>query len=161
MLSPMTQKGERLRKEDIPDIFRVDEEGRVWRRADTTVNGNYRKVCWDGRIYLAHRVVAAWAYGEVPEHAVVCHLDGDPLNNRPENLLVGTQSDNVKHQFHVHKTKNWKGEGHPQSKLTTEQVLKIRELHAKGVAQTSLAADFGVSARQISGIVNREYWTHI
>ena len=46
------------------------------------------------KTYEVHRVVA-WAYlGERPGGMQVRHLDGDQLNNAPENLTYGTVSEN-------------------------------------------------------------------
>lgn len=48
----------------------------------------------NGRRVLAHRAAYAIHHGEWPE---VCdHIDGDPLNNRIENLRSGTQGENLK-----------------------------------------------------------------
>lgn len=44
---------------------------------------------------LAHRVIWAWCYGEWPVD-VIDHIDGDPVNNRIDNLRVVTQSENSK-----------------------------------------------------------------
>ena len=45
---------------------------------------------------LEHRLVAAIKYGSLPDGIVVRHLNGDKTDNRPENLLPGTQRDNVR-----------------------------------------------------------------
>ena len=47
------------------------------------------------RTMLVHRVVAAAFHGPAPEGHVVRHLDGDSLNNLPENLAYGTESENA------------------------------------------------------------------
>lgn len=59
-----------------------------------------------GRIFnetfKAHRVIWALYYGEWPDHEV-CHDDGDPANNRIDNLYDGTHEVNMKN---VKKSKN-------------------------------------------------------
>jgi len=47
---------------------------------------------WDPRtheLYYEHRAVAAWRLGRpLRPGEVVHHLDGDPTNNHPDNLVV-------------------------------------------------------------------------
>ena len=54
-----------------------------------------------------------------------------------------------------------KGESHPRSKLTTEQVIQIRELYSKGFSTNVIARNFKVSTWNIEEIVKRKTWTHI
>lgn len=49
----------------------------------------------DGEMYGAHRLVRAWVDGADPDPHVVDHWDGDPTNNRPWNLRLCTQSQNM------------------------------------------------------------------
>ena len=46
--------------------------------------------------FKVHRLVCRAFHGEPPsEHHEVRHLDGNPLNNRAENLAWGTRSENA------------------------------------------------------------------
>jgi|TARA_B110000503_G_scaffold39066_1_gene64279 predicted DNA-binding protein YlxM (UPF0122 family) len=54
-----------------------------------------------------------------------------------------------------------RGESHPRSKLTAEQVLQIRELYSKGFSSNVIARNFKVSTWNIEEIVKRKTWTHI
>lgn len=47
------------------------------------------------RTLRVHVLVAAAFHGPRPEGLEVRHLDGDPTNNRPENLAYGTHSENM------------------------------------------------------------------
>lgn len=59
-----------------------------------------------------HRLVALKKYG--PElfmtgSIVVRHLDGDRLNNEPENIAIGTQKDNIRdHMTANNEAKQWR-----------------------------------------------------
>ncbi len=62
--------------------------------------------------YYEHRVVALLTYGPnaVIPGSVVRHLNGDKLDNRPENLAYGTQGQNVRDHVDDRKElKLWRG----------------------------------------------------
>lgn len=54
-----------------------------------------------------------------------------------------------------------RGESHPRSKLTSEQVLQIRELHKQGFSTNVIARNFKVSKWNVEEIVKRKTWTHL
>ena len=54
----------------------------------------YRVVGVDGRLYKGHRLIWVWHHGNDPGR-YVDHLDGDPRNNRIENLEPVTNRENV------------------------------------------------------------------
>ena len=54
-----------------------------------------------------------------------------------------------------------RGESHPRSKLTSEQVKQIRELAKQGFSTNVIARNLKVSTWNIEEIVKRKTWTHI
>jgi|TARA_B110000908_G_C9929766_1_gene303370 predicted DNA-binding protein YlxM (UPF0122 family) len=54
-----------------------------------------------------------------------------------------------------------RGESHPQSKLTTEQVIQIRELANQGFSSNVIARNFKVSKWNVEQIIKKITWTHI
>lgn len=56
---------------------------------------------------------------------------------------------------------NLRGERHPRAKLSTEQVLKIRELYRMGFSTKIMARTFKVSKWNIEEIVNEKTWRHL
>lgn len=54
----------------------------------------YQIVTIRGKSYLVHRIVWYLANGPIPEGLVIDHIDGDPSNNRIENLRLATRSQN-------------------------------------------------------------------
>lgn len=60
------------------------------------------------------------------------------------------------------RAKNLIGENNPDSRLTNQQALEIRDLYSTGkYFQRVLAGMFKVSSATISSIVRRKTWTHI
>ena len=54
-----------------------------------------------------------------------------------------------------------RGESHPRSKLTNEEVLQIRKLYKQGFSTSVIARNYKVSKWNIDSIVNSRTWTHI
>jgi hypothetical protein len=54
-----------------------------------------------------------------------------------------------------------RGENHPNAKLKSEDVIKIRELYSKGFSIKVIARNFKVSNWNIREIVDRKTWVHI
>jgi hypothetical protein len=48
----------------------------------------------NGKIYLAHRLIFLYHHGYLPKY--IDHIDGNPLNNKIENLREATQQQNCK-----------------------------------------------------------------
>lgn len=114
-----------------------------------------------------HQVVAA-AFLPAPPARIgsrrgefnVNHIDGNKLNNRPENLEYITCSDNVHHARRTGLL-NVKGEKNNKAVLSAWQVGEIRQRYANGENQVSLASDYGVNQTTISRIILRDTWKHI
>ena len=53
----------------------------------------YKLVTIKEKTYLEHRIIYIMKHGEAPE--IIDHIDGNPLNNRIENLRPATKSQNL------------------------------------------------------------------
>lgn len=103
--------------------------------------------------YNVHKLIIFTFKGMRPEDYDICHGNGDYTDNRLENLRYDTKSQN---QIDMYRYGNKNGKG----KLSIEQVLKIRKLHATGnYTQTKLAEMFKVTIGAIGRIVNRKTFT--
>lgn len=58
-------------------------------------------------------------------------------------------------------SKNARGTGHGMTRLTEEQILKIRERRASGEVLRTIAEDFGISKAHVSRIANDQSWRHL
>lgn len=124
---------------DIPGfegLYRVSDQGEVWSCRKNRalglekLRGGYRRVLLvarDGsrRRELLHRTVLRTFVGPCPEGLVVRHLDGNPENNRIDNLKYGTVSENcldsVAHGTHnvAGKSKTHCPRGHEYNEANT------------------------------------------
>lgn len=103
---------------------------------------------------LLHRLICSAFHGEPkPKSLQVRHRDGNRENNRPENLLWGTQAENWDDR-RLHGTASV-GEKHWNSKFTDEERGHIRWAIEKGLcSQRHAARVLGVSQYAIYNIVH-------
>ena len=113
---------------------------------------------------FVHRAVLEAFVGLKPDGMVCRHLDGNPQNNRLENLRWGTPKENsadaIRHGTH-RPGGGHLGEDHHAAKFTEHQVLYVRDQYRRGEYIHSLARRFGVCRGTVRAIVNRRTWTHI
>lgn len=103
---------------------------------------------------VAHLVAAAFI-GK-PNGFYVCHNNGNPSDDRVENLRYDTQRGNCADKKH-HGTHQC-GENHGGHKLTESDVLKIRQDNR---SLQKIADDYGVVFSTIREIRHGRHWKHL
>ncbi|END7728784.1 NUMOD4 motif-containing HNH endonuclease [Escherichia coli] len=147
---------------------RVNLRGRLikgrWLKHNHNVNG-YKYVCLykDGvkKNILIHKLVASHFVGGFAEGLQVNHIDGDKYNNNYLNLEWVTPSGNISHSYGLESRGNVKGERNGNSKISNDDVIKIKEMVANGFPQCEVAKLFGIHNSKVSRIVNGKAWRHV
>lgn len=153
------------------DGYQASDDGQIRRIMDgETLNqyhhdSGYRSVSiyrtQKSRVPLVHRLVALAFLGEPPEGYQVNHKNGDKADNRLSNLEWVTPGENTRHAM-KHLGIDVRGANNGMSKLTAEEVLEIRRLHATGdYTQRELARQFGISFQHANALVLRRFWQHL
>jgi hypothetical protein len=104
-----------------------------------------------------HRLVADAFIDNPNMKPVVNHINGIKHDNRVENLEWCTQYENDLHAKITGLLNPPKGENHPLSKLTNEDVIHIRESKQNGC---ELAKKFNVPRSTITKIRKHYAWKH-
>lgn len=117
---------------------------------------------WLGKQEGVHRIAWRLLHGEVPGRLHVLHrCDNTICVNAQEHLFLGTHQQNMEDRDRKGRRRPPQGAEHGHSKLTEEQVLKIRELRATGIKNIDIAKMFGVSQSMVSKIGLGHYWRHL
>lgn len=98
-----------------------------------------------------HQLITSTFLGPTPEGKEILHIDGNPKNNRLDNLKFGSRTDNI---LDVYK------QGKAWRKLNLKQVDEIRELLRLGYSGAFIARKFNISQVTVSKIKTGKsyYW---
>ncbi len=111
------------------------------------------------RRYFVHQLVATAFHGLCPEGLVTRHRDGDQNNNRPENLLHGTQAQNIADREAHGRTV--RGDQSHLAKVTDAQALEILRRFNAGESGPSLAQAFGVTKSMVYALKHGRIRRHL
>lgn len=111
----------------------------------------------NGRLTRATRIICDRVFGNPPHptcHAA--HLCGRSTCVNPQHLQWATSKENNAHKI-IHGTIA-RGERHGLSKLTSLDVLEIRESLSRGANPNDICLRFGIGRSQVLRIQKRESW---
>lgn len=118
------------------------------------VNGKHKK-------FGAHRLAYAEVHGPIPEGMCVCHKCDNRICVNVDHLFLGTNADNTRDRDAKGRGVNPKGSAHGMSKLTEQDIPRIRDMIACGCSNVDIGKWFGVSCSTISHIKTGKKWTHV
>jgi hypothetical protein len=158
---------------DIPGFpgYRVGDDGSVWSRryrrqwvrfvvrrngfktiVATRINGKLRCLTV-GRLVLLSFV------GPCPADMECCHGDGNPFNNRLDNLRwdthISNEADKRKHGTLIVGSRN------AFAKLSESDIPAMRFLQSHGYTQREIASIFGVSGPKVCRVLSGKCWPHM
>jgi hypothetical protein len=111
------------------------------------------------RTWSVHQLVLLAFVGKCPTGLEIRHIDGQAWNNRLDNLVYGTHTEN-EHDKIEHGTKIY-GERNGQSKLLETQVLEIKSRLVLGEDYKALAVEFDVHLMTIWRIKKEKNWFYL
>lgn len=112
-------------------------------------------------IMYAHRLAYVLAVGDIADDLVIMHSCDNPPCCNPAHLTPGTKAENAADM--VRKGRNspppiMPGESNANAKLTTAQVIDMRERYASGDGLAMLSAEYGVARDTVMNIVHGKAW---
>ena len=109
----------------------------------------------------SHRYSWEYFFGTIPNGMLVCHKCDNPACVNPDHLFLGTFKDNTQDMIQKGRKgyNNLGGCRNPRGKLSSQQVVSIRELFSTGrYTKRQLGRMFNIGDRQIGYIVRFESW---
>ena len=142
----------------VPDfwkrVIRADNPNSCWGWTGP-LRGGYGLV---GKI-SAHRFSFQLHRHIIPNGMSVLHSCDNKTCANPRHLRVGTQLDNMRDRSARGRAPC--GENNNMTKLTPQQVLRIRELCKANVRHKKVAAMFNIYHSTVAKIARRETWKHL
>ena len=154
-----------MRKLTPQDFWaKVNKTAGCWLWTGRVFRSGYGMAWFSGRHQLAHRVSYQLQNGPIPagnqrdDATCVLHRCDNPTCVNPSHLWLGSQSENVADRDSKGRQKTPHGEHHKLSKLTADQVIRIR---SDSRLLRLVASDYGVSMNLICRIKKRQTWAHV
>jgi len=142
----------------------INDDTGCWEWTKDTRGHGYGSVKVCNKKIMAHRMSYKLFVGPLPDGLYVLHRCDNRLCINPDHLFVGTDSDNKRDcaDKNRHPQLWLEGEDNPGSKLTGEDVFKIKELIREGQYPLIRIAEwFGVTSPTISDIKTGKLWKHV
>ncbi len=112
-----------------------------------------------GNESASHRIAWTLTHGKIENGLHALHKCDTPLCCNPNHLFLGTHKDNMRDC--VSKGRCARGERGGSAKLTTSNIMEIRNRVSAGEQQKDLADRFGLCRSHVSRICGRKKWKHI
>ena len=130
-------------------LIRVTKKGKVFAnsiRLTTSLSNNYKAVCFLGKQYYVHRLVALEYLPNPNGYSDVNHKDGNKTNNLLSNLEWTSRSMNMKHANQIGLTRT----------ISKNKAKKIRKIYKKGkLTSREVGKMFNVNQKSVLNIFHR------
>jgi hypothetical protein len=107
----------------------------------------------------AHRFAYTLEHGTISDDKEACHKCDNPPCCNPAHIFAGTHRENMEDM--VAKDRSARGERSGSTKLTDNDVIKIRQLIDCGMKQAEIGKLYSISQKAVSLIALRKRWKHI
>jgi HNH endonuclease len=111
-----------------------------------------------GEWYTSNRVTWLLINGPIPDGLWVLHTCDNRACVNPAHLYLGTNKENVADRERRHRRIAARGEAHGHCKLTSAQVLEIREALD---SERAIGLRFGISKGHVHKIKKKLAWRHL
>ncbi len=153
--------------------YAITRDGRVWSNPKASYPGGFLSpkkdkygyiqvgLCRAGKRNMrqVHRLVLEAFVGPCPEGMEACHNNGNPSDNRVDNLRWDTRSENRKDALRHGTACCNAGETHGQTKLTVRDVRMIIYMSRTGeFTQQEIANVYGISRSAVGLIALKKNW---
>lgn len=140
----------------------IKKETGCWEWQAGKTKAGYGQYSLNKKVLYAHRLSWELSNKEIPKGMHVLHSCDNPSCINPDHLFIGTQKDNMRDKINKGRSNLPFGIRSGVSKLTEEQVTKIRTLYNTGkYSHRTLGIMFAISNRNVSSITRYETWRHL
>jgi hypothetical protein len=148
-------------KERLLKFVKINEETNCWDWIGAKNRKGYGSLHFGGKTRIAHRMSYELYVGEIPSGLLVCHHCDQPECINPEHLFLGTDLDNSNDKFLKGRQRFLVGEDNVTSKLTTFEIVEIKNMLKEGIGLTVIAKKYNTSRSNIDSIKKHKSWRHI
>jgi hypothetical protein len=146
-------------------VNRTDDPDGCWEYTGQRDKYGYGRIGIFYKEYFAHRIAYMASKGNIPEGMKILHTCDNPPCCNPRHLKPGTQADNIRDAAQKGRLvipNPIRGQDHPYTNLTDDQVIEMRRIHAEGgITYVELGKMFGITTSSARYIVIRKRWAHI
>lgn len=132
-------------------VLRPGANNRGYRRFAIRIDGGHA-------LLFVHQLAAYQTFGAeaLAEGVHVRHLDGDSLNNSPDNLAIGSPRDNVMDRPAQDRLNHARHAASHKRRLTQTQAQQLRNDHRSGMRLADVAEKYNIAKSTASYIVNHK-----